>query len=77
MDLYVALSQGTYLYDHKAHTLNQVATQDIRRATGYQDFVDEAPLDLIFAANHGRMRMVPAENRVMFAATSAGAISQT
>ena len=76
IDLYVALPQGAYLYDHKAHALNLLAGQDIRRVTGYQDFVDHAPLDLVFVANHGRMRMVPAESRALFAAASAGAISQ-
>lgn len=76
IDLYVALPQGAYLYDHKAHALDLVAGQDIRRVTGYQDFVGDAPLDLVFVANHDRMRMVPAESRALFAAASAGAISQ-
>ncbi len=52
------------------------AGQDVRRVTGYQDFVDRAPLDLVLVANHSRMRMVPAESRALFAATSAGAIAQ-
>lgn len=76
IDLYVALPHGAYLYDHAAHALILVAGQDVRRVTGYQDFVDKAPLDLIFVANHTRMRMVPAENRALFAATCAGAIAQ-
>ncbi|MFN4140922.1 SagB/ThcOx family dehydrogenase [Aestuariivirga sp.] len=76
IDLYVALPEGAYLYDHASHALNLVAGQDVRRVTGYQDFVDEAPLDLIFVANHRRMGMVPAENRPLFAATCAGAIAQ-
>lgn len=74
--LYVALPEGAYLYDHITHALKLVAGQDVRRVTGYQDFVDRAPLDLIYVANHDRMRMVPAENRALFAAASAGAISQ-
>ena len=76
IDLYVALPDGAYLYDHATHALNLVAGQDVRRVTGYQDFVDMAPLDLIFVANHGRMSMVPAESRALFAATCAGAIAQ-
>jgi len=76
IDLYVALPEGAYLYDHVAHTLSLVAGQDVRRVTGYQDFVDRAPLDLVLVANHSRMRMVPAESRALFAATSAGAIAQ-
>ena len=36
---------------------------DLRRVTGYQDFVDEAPLDLVYVADHRRMRMVPVAQR--------------
>jgi nitroreductase len=76
IDLYVALPNGAYLYDHATHSLSLVSGQDVRRVTGYQDFVDKAPLDLIFIANHSRMRMVPAEDRALFASTCAGAIAQ-
>ena len=34
---------------------------DVRRVTGYQDFVDSAPLDLVYVADHARMRLVPLE----------------
>lgn len=76
IDLFVALPEGAYRYDQRTHALQAVTGQDIRRVTGYQDFVDRAPLDLVFVADHGRMRMVPAESRALFAATSAGAIAQ-
>lgn len=76
IDLYIALPEGAYRYDHRTHSLSLVAGQDIRRVTGYQDFVDRAPLDLVLVANHDRMHMVPAESRALFAATSAGAIAQ-
>ena len=36
-----------------------VSATDVRRVTGYQDFVDEAPLDLGYVADHTRMRLVP------------------
>jgi hypothetical protein len=49
--VYVALPSGAYLYDPPAHSLRLVAASDLRRVTGYQDFVDEAPLDLVFVAD--------------------------
>ena len=52
------------------------AASDVRRVTGYQDFVDEAPLDLVYVADHARMRMVPAAQRENYASAAAGAISQ-
>ena len=53
IDVYVALPDGAYRYDAKAHSLRLVAASDLRRVTGYQDFVDEAPLDLVYVADHG------------------------
>jgi len=76
IDVYVALPAGAYLYDAEHHALRLVAASDLRRVTGYQDFVDEAPLDLVFVADHTRMRMVPAAQREVFASTAAGAITQ-
>lgn len=76
IDLYVALPAGAYLYDAAAHALQRVAACDLRRVTGYQDFVGDAPLDLVFVADHARMRMVPAAQRESYAAVAAGAIAQ-
>ena len=76
IELYVALPSGAYLYDAAANQLRLVAANDIRRVTGYQDFVDEAALDLVFVADYRRMKMVPAGQRESFASVAAGAISQ-
>jgi len=76
IDVYVALPEGAYIYDAKAHALKLVAASDVRRVTGYQDFVDEAPLDLVYVADHRRMRMVPVAQRESYASAAAGAIAQ-
>lgn len=76
IDVYVALPDGAYLYDAKAHRLTRVAAGDLRRVTGYQDFVDEAPLDLVYVADHARMRLVPVAKRESYASVAAGAIAQ-
>jgi nitroreductase len=77
IDVYVALPEGGYLYDAQRHALNLVVSQDLRRITGYQDFVDEAPLDLVFVADHRRMVMVPVAQRESYASAAAGAIAQS
>jgi nitroreductase len=74
--IYVALPSGAYLYDASANALELAAACDIRRVTGYQDFVEEAPLDLVYVADHGRMMMVPVRQRESYASVAAGAISQ-
>lgn len=76
IELYVALPHGAYRYEAASHALQRVAAADLRRVTGYQDFVDEAPLDLVFVGDHGRMGMVPAAQRESYASVSAGAIAQ-
>jgi nitroreductase len=76
IDVYVALPSGAYLYDAAANALQLVAGSDIRRVTGYQDFVDEAALDLVYVADHSRMKLVPVASRESFASAAAGAIAQ-
>ena len=76
IDVYVALPDGAYLYDARTHALRLVAASDLRRITGYQDFVDDAPLDLVYVADHARMRMVPVGQRESYSSAAAGAIAQ-
>jgi len=76
IDIYVALPSGAYLYDAGANALRLAAGADVRRVTGYQDFVDDAPLDLVYVADHSRMRLVPVSMRPSYANVAAGAITQ-
>ena len=74
--LYGAMPQGLFLYDPKPHALRLVVASDVRRVTGNQDFVDTAPLDLIFVADHARIALVPAVQREAYAHATAGAMAQ-
>mgnify|MGYP001210300670 CR=1 FL=1 len=76
VDLHVALPTGLYRYDPVAHALRLGVARDVRRVTGYQDFTDEAALDLIFVADHRKMKRVPAAQRAAYAYTAAGAMAQ-
>jgi SagB-type dehydrogenase family enzyme len=76
VDVYVALQTGLYRYEPVAHVLHLAAATDVRRVTGYQDFVDTAPLDLVYVADHARMKLIPASQRVSFASMAAGAMAQ-
>ena len=58
------------------NALTLVVATDVRRVNGYQDFVDEAPLDLVYVADHTRMRLVPAGQRDSYSSAAAGAICQ-
>lgn len=76
VQLYAATSHGLFLYEPATHTLNLAAASDVRRVTGYQDFVDTAPLDLVYVASHAHMKLVPAAQRERYAFASAGAMAQ-
>jgi nitroreductase len=76
IDVYAAMASGLYLYEAKRHGLRRVADVDARRITGYQDFVDDAPLDLVYVANHRPTVPVPHEQRDINAAACVGAIAQ-
>ncbi len=76
VDDFVALPAGLYLYDPAAHALRLEAPSDVRGVTGYQDFTDEAALDLVFVADHRRMPLVPAAQREAYAFAAAGAMAQ-
>jgi nitroreductase len=74
--LYVAMPAGLFIYEAKPHALRRVVASDVRRVTGNQDFVDSAPLDLIFVADHARMGLVPVAHRAAYAHATAGAMAQ-
>jgi len=74
--VYVAMPQGLFRYEPAAHELRLAAATDVRRVTGYQDFVDSAPLDLIMVADYSRMKLVPVAQRMAYAYACAGAMAQ-
>lgn len=76
IDVYAALADGLWLYDLKRHVLVQRLAADIRRQTGLQEFVPQAPLNLVYVAHGERMREVPAEGRRLFASVDTGFIGQ-
>jgi nitroreductase len=76
VDVYVALPNGLYRYEPHEQRLDLVSATDVRRVTGYQDFVDTAPLDLIFVSDSSRMQLVPAAQRGSYAWVCAGGMAQ-
>lgn len=76
IDIYVAMADGLFLYDAKANTLNPVLSADIRAATGLQDFVKEAPVNLVYVADLSRMGNATKDDKELYSAADAGFISQ-
>ena len=76
VDIYLALPAGAYFYEPRSHSLQLVVPKDVRGVTGYQDFVDDAPLDLVYVANDRRAHLIPKSQREFYASASAGSIAQ-
>lgn len=51
LSLYVVMKSGAYLYDAKANKLIQVNNQDVRMATAKQDYVKDAPINIVFVSD--------------------------
>jgi nitroreductase len=76
IDLYVATTNGLFRFDAEAHALKPVLKEDIRPATTGQAELREAPVALIFVADHARMEKVAPAEREFYAAADTGYISQ-
>ncbi len=73
MEIYVVTPDGAYVYDAKGNQLQPVAAGDLRAATGTQEFVATAPLDLIYVADMSKTKSAQAD---IYAAADAAFISE-
>ena len=76
IDIYVATADGLYLYEAGSHALKLIRADDIRALTGRQDFVKEAPANLIYVTDFSRMGTAPKEDKELYSAADTGFISQ-
>lgn len=76
IDIYVATTEGIYIYDAKGNRLEPVASGDIRARTGSQDFVKVAPVTLVLVADLARQTKAKREDKEGYAAFDAGCIGQ-
>jgi SagB-type dehydrogenase family enzyme len=75
IEIYVAMQEGLFVYDPKAHVLNPVLAKDIRAATGLQDFVKDVPVNLVYVADFSKMKASD-EDKVFYSAADTGFIAQ-
>lgn len=76
IDLYVALSDGLFLYDAKADALQPVLAEDIRAATGTQPYPKDAPVNLVYVADLDKPGRVPETEKDFWSAADVGFIAQ-
>ncbi|MBU1043077.1 MAG: SagB/ThcOx family dehydrogenase [Candidatus Omnitrophica bacterium] len=77
IDIYVAMNNGLYVYDAKNNQLSLVLDQDIRKATGMQEFVEKAAVNLVYVVNYSRMAKIEGqEMKQFYACLAVGHISE-
>jgi nitroreductase len=76
IDIYVAMADGVWIYEPKAHRLLPYSKDDIRAQTGLQDFVATAPLNLVYVAHGERMTELSSEERRLYASVDSAFIGQ-
>ncbi len=76
IDIYVATADGLYVYDAKDNRLDPVLAEDVRAATGTQSFVGEAPVNLVYVADHSKMSHASAEDLALYNGADTGVIAQ-
>ena len=76
IDVYVSTADGLFLYDAQKHTLMPILAKDIRALTGKQDFVKNAPVNLVYVADFSKMGDGSDENKQITASADTGFIGQ-
>ena len=76
IEIFLARAEGLCRYDAEAHALLHVHDRDIRAATGAQDFVGTAPLDLVYVADLSRVDTADPVERRFYCGADAGFVAQ-
>ena len=74
--VYAVLGTGAYRYEPTAHRLVRAGDADVRAATGMQDFVASAPLNLVYVADLDNTSDVPGDDMSFLLGCDAGCIAQ-
>jgi SagB-type dehydrogenase family enzyme len=75
-DIYVVLSEGTYIYEAKTHCLNPVVAGDLRASTGTQGFVKDAPINLVYIVDDARITRGSDDEKKLYSTLDVGFIAQ-
>ena len=57
IDVYVAASDGLFLYEPKQHRLQKILAEDLRAATGTNEYVKDAAVNLVYVADLARANL--------------------
>lgn len=75
-DIYVIKNDGWYVYDAEQHALLKMGNENLQEYAGTQDFVQTAPVNLVFVADMDKMASFNEEMQKFYSAADVGYISQ-
>ena len=64
------------MYDAEQHAMLKMGSENLQAYAGTQDFVQTAPVNLVFVADFDKMASFSEEMQVFYSATDVGYISQ-
>jgi len=76
MDIYVATAKGVFLYDANENVLIPVIEEDIRALTGTQDYVKDAPVNLVYVSDFSKMGDGEEHQKFVTSSANTGFIAQ-
>lgn len=76
MDVYVFTAEGVYVYDSKLNQLTPVKAGDLRGKLSAQAYVKQAPVSLLYVADHARLVKAKPEDKDFYSAVDTGYVSQ-
>lgn len=76
IDLYLAMPDGLYVLEPVDWRLRLVVGEDLRAATGLQDYVGSAPLNIVYVSRLSRLGETDKPLRQFYTALDTGFISQ-
>lgn len=76
ISIYVVTAGGVHFYDAANNVLRPVPAGDIRALTGRQDFVRNAPVNLVYVADFDKFPRDSEADKIFYSAADAGFISQ-
>lgn len=71
LQVYAVMTEGIYLYNPQKHVLEPVKAGDYRKFCGTQDFVEKAPLNLIYVADYRKLTNMSDHQRAVYAGLDA------
>ena len=76
IEMYVILQSGVWMYKAREHQLIKVLDEDCRKLTGTQDFVETAPLNIVFISDQSKLQNYSEEDKLITGGADAAFIAQ-